>query len=234
MLQVSQIAANEQQPSPNSFARAPRIELAPTQPHALLNGMGGLEGLIARMAPQNESIRMQPHSLLNGLVGLNVSIAGPAPHIALVHPQPHAWNGLGDPEGSIAAKRANPGPGSDDRAHKKPRALPENAAESNHGAAHASDQQDQEEDATAAGKGHPGRNGDPRMNLAVKIRQGSPDTPLIEVLQQAGFVFKDWGSPGIKAETCLDSDGISLYQRRNQLLRRLRTARNKPEEEDDE
>lgn len=128
-----------------------------------------------------------------------------------------------------AVKRAHPMPEGDGAAsaRKKPRTVLDEPSGAN---GPASVREDQDE--PKACKGHPGRNGDPRMNTAVSIRQASPDKALIEVLQQAGFVFKDWGKPGVKAETCLDSDGISLYQRRNQLLRRLRTARNKAEDDE--
>lgn len=75
---------------------------------------------------------------------------------------------------------------------------------------------------------HPGPHGDSRMNLAVRMVQNDPNMPLVYALQAGGFVFPnidDLGTPGVNAKTCRDTDGVSLYQRRNQLMRRLRTDR---------
>lgn len=81
---------------------------------------------------------------------------------------------------------------------------------------------------------HHGRVGDPRMNLAVQTKLGSPDMTLIAALRAGGFVFPDLNEAGtksnikgMKVSACQDLDGVSLYQRRNQLLRRVRIAKKK-------
>ena len=72
----------------------------------------------------------------------------------------------------------------------------------------------------------PGRLGDPRMNAAVNLKLQNPDLPLLEALVKGGFVFEA-NTPGIKSSEVKDKDGVTVYQRRNQLLRRLRKERNR-------
>ncbi len=72
---------------------------------------------------------------------------------------------------------------------------------------------------------HPGRPGDPRMNAAVQAKLEDPDLPLLEALAAGGFVFEDINKAGVKSSEAKDKDGVTVYQRRNQLLRRLRKER---------
>jgi len=74
---------------------------------------------------------------------------------------------------------------------------------------------------------HPGRPGDPRMNAAVQAKLEDPDLPLLEALAAGGFIFEDIKKPGVKSSEAKDKDGVTVYQRRNQLLRRLRKERNR-------
>lgn len=76
-------------------------------------------------------------------------------------------------------------------------------------------------------KSHPGRFGDPRMNLAVQAKQDNPSMPLLTALVKGGFVFPEMNKPGIKLSSCRDMDNVTVYQRRNQLLRRLRQEKQK-------
>lgn len=68
-----------------------------------------------------------------------------------------------------------------------------------------------------------GRKGDPRMHRAVAARLASPDLPLLDALRQGGFEFPP--ASGEQDSTLVDSDGVTLGQRKNQLSRRLRLAR---------
>lgn len=72
---------------------------------------------------------------------------------------------------------------------------------------------------------HHGRQGDPRMNAALQAKLKDPDLPLLEALAAGGFVFEDVSETGVKSCEAKDKDGVTLYQRRNQLLRRLRKER---------
>ena len=76
----------------------------------------------------------------------------------------------------------------------------------------------------------PGRAGDPRMRKAVEAKLINPELPLISALIVGGFVFPDLAKveQAKLKSTVLDVEGISLYQRRNQLLRRLRLAKEGP------
>mmetsp|Transcript_17773 Transcript_17773/g.31317 ORF Transcript_17773/g.31317 Transcript_17773/m.31317 type:complete len:393 (-) Transcript_17773:188-1366(-) len=80
-----------------------------------------------------------------------------------------------------------------------------------------------------SGKGttHPGRIGDPRMNRAVQAKIDYPNLSLVAALVAGGFVFPDLDVPGMKLSTVKDTDNVTVYQRRNQLLRRLRLVREK-------
>ena len=77
-------------------------------------------------------------------------------------------------------------------------------------------------------KRYSGAAGDPRMNLAVQAKLENPDLPTLAALTKGGYVFDDFANaPGLKRDQIRDTDNITLYQRRNQLMRRLRTARMK-------
>jgi len=72
-----------------------------------------------------------------------------------------------------------------------------------------------------------GRRGDPRMHLALSARLERPTMPLLDALLRGGFVFSGLGEPGASDRTCRDEDGALLYQRKNQLNRRIRLANRK-------
>lgn len=65
-----------------------------------------------------------------------------------------------------------------------------------------------------------GRKGDVRMHNAVNARLANPEMSLFEALQIGGFNY-----PANEDATAVDSEGVSLGQRKNQLSRRLRLAR---------
>ncbi len=65
-----------------------------------------------------------------------------------------------------------------------------------------------------------GRKGDPRMHLAVTARLANPDISLYEALRMGGFEY-----PTNDDASIVDSQKVTLGQRKNQLSRRLRLAR---------
>ena len=67
-----------------------------------------------------------------------------------------------------------------------------------------------------------GRKGDPRMHRAVSARLANPDISLLQALRDGGF---DFPAEGGHDTTLLDAEGVTLGQRKNQLSRRLRLAR---------
>lgn len=62
--------------------------------------------------------------------------------------------------------------------------------------------------------------GDPRMNRAVQIKLANPDISPAAALMAGGFVFP--GGYSTDAKNNRDTEGVSMYQRRNQLSRRVR------------
>lgn len=79
---------------------------------------------------------------------------------------------------------------------------------------------------------HPGRkhgaSGDPRMNRAVQAKIEDPNLSFVEALVRGGFIFNHIeNSPGMSLGAVRDADNITLYQRRNQLMRRLRYIKGK-------
>lgn len=72
--------------------------------------------------------------------------------------------------------------------------------------------------------GRPGCKGDPRMNRALAIRLENPDIPLFHALRMGGFNY-----PANEDSSTLDNDQVTLGQRKNQLLRRLRQLSKKKE-----
>jgi len=67
-----------------------------------------------------------------------------------------------------------------------------------------------------------GRRGDPRMTKALDTKLANPEMDSIAALRAGGYEYS------LKApDDTLDSDGITLSQRRNQLARRLRHERTK-------
>ena len=67
-----------------------------------------------------------------------------------------------------------------------------------------------------------GRRGDPRMHRAVEIRLANPKMTLVDALRQGGFIFHRVEGGGQSDRTVRDMDNVLLYQRKNQLNRRLR------------
>ena len=65
-----------------------------------------------------------------------------------------------------------------------------------------------------------GRRGDPRMHKAVAARIADPDLTLYEALKAGGFLYPTDDDSG-----CVDSEQVSLGQRKNQLSRRIRLAK---------
>jgi hypothetical protein len=74
-----------------------------------------------------------------------------------------------------------------------------------------------------------GRKGDPRMHRAVAARLSDPDMPLLDALRKGGF---DFPAEGGQDSTLMDADGVTLGQRKNQLSRRLRLARQTEDEKE--
>ena len=72
-----------------------------------------------------------------------------------------------------------------------------------------------------------GRHGDKRMNKAVKARQQDPKMSLLAALLHGGFIFPQLYTPGVKTSHVKDTEGVTVYQRKNQLNRRLREERNR-------
>jgi len=74
---------------------------------------------------------------------------------------------------------------------------------------------------------HPGRSGDERMHKAVAARRRNPDLPYLDALIAGGFVFPKLHTPGKKPSEAKDTDDVTLAQRKNQLMRRLRLENKK-------
>lgn len=69
----------------------------------------------------------------------------------------------------------------------------------------------------------PGRAGDARMTKAVQVKLDNPDMSLVDALIAAGFVFPELNETEAKMRSNVkDTNGVTVYQRRNQLMRRLR------------
>ena len=80
------------------------------------------------------------------------------------------------------------------------------------------------------GKGAPkgGRQSDPRMIAAIEAKTRDANISLREALEIGGFQFPPTQGR-CAAATVLDSDGVSLAQRKNQLSRRLRQLKEQEE-----
>jgi len=74
-------------------------------------------------------------------------------------------------------------------------------------------------------KNHPGRHGDIRMRKAVGARQQNPKMSLMAALLHGGFIFPQLYTSGNKKSQVKDTEGVTVYQRKNQLNRRLREAK---------
>lgn len=76
-------------------------------------------------------------------------------------------------------------------------------------------------------KTHPGRTGDIRMNKAVDAKRQNPNMTHLDAILAGGFVFPNMYAPGVKLGEAKDLDGVSVNQRKNQLMRRLRNGKDK-------
>ena len=74
---------------------------------------------------------------------------------------------------------------------------------------------------------HPGRTGDKRMNKAFDAKKQNPKMSHLDAILAGGFVFPNMYAPGVKLGDAKDLDGVSVNQRKNQLMRRLRLAKDK-------
>ena len=63
------------------------------------------------------------------------------------------------------------------------------------------------------------------MNKAVEARLQNPDLPYLDALIAGGFVFPKLHTPGKKPSEAKDTDDVTLAQRKNQLMRRLRAVK---------
>jgi len=71
------------------------------------------------------------------------------------------------------------------------------------------------------------------MNKAVKARQQDPKMSLLAALLHGGFIFPQLYTPGVKMSQVKDTEGVTVYQRKNQLNRRLREERNRKLKQED-
>lgn len=65
------------------------------------------------------------------------------------------------------------------------------------------------------------------MKRAFELKLADPNMPLTTALVRGGFVFPSLTDPKVPLSSACDTDGISLNQRRNQLLRRIRIEKQK-------
>lgn len=72
-----------------------------------------------------------------------------------------------------------------------------------------------------------GRKSDPRMDAAVEAKINNPDLSLVDALKQGGFVFPNVEGASTPQYNVVDSDNVKITQRKNQLLRRLRSVKKK-------
>jgi hypothetical protein len=73
-----------------------------------------------------------------------------------------------------------------------------------------------------------GRKGDPRMHRAVAAKLNDPSLSSFEALKIGGFDY-----PYDDDATVVDSENITLVQRKNQLSRRIRLAKQQQEQEEE-
>ncbi len=82
------------------------------------------------------------------------------------------------------------------------------------------------DDKASVGPNTVGRRGDPRMHKAVAARLGNPNLSLLDALIVGGFQFPNGTEgDGRSDRNIYDSDNVLLCQRKNQLSRRLRLAK---------
>jgi len=66
---------------------------------------------------------------------------------------------------------------------------------------------------------------DPRMDHAVQARWEDPRISLEEALRTGGFEFPPLGEKGVSEKKILDSEGVSIADRKGQLKRQLVTKK---------
>ena len=76
--------------------------------------------------------------------------------------------------------------------------------------------------------------GDSRMNTAVTLKMDNNDVSLVEALQDGGFNFEGLNEKDRPHHEVFDQDGVSLAQRKNQLMRRVRLGKKKKKEDEAE
>jgi hypothetical protein len=69
-----------------------------------------------------------------------------------------------------------------------------------------------------------GRKSDPRMDRAVQAKLDDPSLPLLDALRLGGFIFPELDC-SILQYSLQDNDNVKLTQRKNQLLRRIRSSK---------
>jgi hypothetical protein len=65
------------------------------------------------------------------------------------------------------------------------------------------------------------------MDAAVEAKINNPDLSLVDALKQGGFVFPNVEGASTPQYNIVDSDNVKITQRKNQLLRRLRSVKKK-------
>lgn len=85
--------------------------------------------------------------------------------------------------------------------------------------------------ASSAKARRPGRKGDARMHRAVTFKVENSDISLVKALQDGGFNFEGINEKGRPHHEVFDQDGVSLMQRKNQLLRRIRQEKKKKKDD---
>lgn len=120
---------------------------------------------------------------------------------------------------------------------RKPSALPTDLRFSNGGApsmpviqstSKPSKKKDKASDTPAKGKAtnvKSGRKSDPRMDRAVEAKLADPSMSLLDALRAGGFEIPSSNSSSAPQYVVVDGDNVKITQRKNQLLRRLRTVK---------
>jgi len=74
--------------------------------------------------------------------------------------------------------------------------------------------------------------GDPRMNAALAAKLKNPEISLLDALLEGGFEFNTLRESGFSAKKIFDIQNVSLYQRKNQLNRRIRKEKKRQKIDD--
>ncbi|KAL3784797.1 hypothetical protein HJC23_013837 [Cyclotella cryptica] len=96
------------------------------------------------------------------------------------------------------------------------------------GGSKSSKKKDKASDAPAKGKAtnvKSGRKSDPRMDRAVEAKLADPSMSLLDALRAGGFEIPSSSSSSAPQYVVVDGDNVKITQRKNQLLRRLRTVK---------